>query len=327
MKATMKKITILLLALICTFSFSACLFNGDEDGTSTTTTSGTTGKQIAVTGFGLQDSSQKNIVFTEASQSVQLSLRTYPIVHTEDVVFTFSSSDEGVALVSKEGVITPNGNGKATITIYYMSTVSGEYWEVTVDVTCRLDGYEDAVVLSRNDVTIKSGKTYDLTNIVKNSSQYDKSKFTVIIEEGKEDVLSVNGTVLTAGTVENTTNVKVTIYYNYGSSAESSAECTIRVAPSSSGSTTGEVKLSHDDVTINLADASQSDKFTLSLKDADGNVIKEGVEWNFGTNFNDYCSKSESNGSYVITGHSAGTVTIKATYNGKTYTCVVRVKA
>lgn len=137
-------VLVLLLAIVAVVIYIAVRFflpayggfgNNDSTTAATTTVATTTEETeddglIHCTGLNVTDTV---ISFTDAGQAWKLNVQAEP-ADTTDVI-TYASSDESVAMVSEEGIVTAVGSGDATITITCGAVVVECQVECSVDTT------------------------------------------------------------------------------------------------------------------------------------------------------------------------------------------------
>lgn len=268
--------------------------------------------------------SNKIIELANEGDTWTLVVAVTPVDTTDSV--SFQSSDEAVVTVSDSGVATAVGGGSAVITV-----TCGEITE-TCEVVCT---FSDPEPSSEPDETTEVTGDFDFafnTAYVDQTTGYGDATLT---EQGKtwkayKSSLTIDPSLITwtsddtsVCTIENgvVTAVgpgKTLIHAQYNGVTYS---CLIRCSFTVSGgstttdtdtSSTGSCTINKTDVTLSVGSS-----FTLTLKDADGNVLD--VTW---TASGDNVSISGN----TITGVTAGKVTVSVTYDGVTYSCIVRVK-
>lgn len=235
---------------------------------------------------------------------------------TTDVV-EYSSDNEAVASVDATGMVLAHGEGTAVITVTCGNATAQctvvcapEPTETTAPAT-----QEPAIVLNRKEITFdiegQSWLIYDgpvaLEDIIWTS---DNNEVATILD-GK--VVAVgNGDTTVHGTYNGTT-VSCVIHCKLDEEATTSSN--ISEAGSDSKKTyrlynpTGYA----DDVTIRVGQ-----KFTLKLVDENKKAVTD-AKWEIENP--KYCSYEDN----TVKGLASGTTEITATYEGKTYTCIVRV--
>ena len=255
--------------------------------------------------------SMSEVTLENAQDKVFLTAVARPTDCKEKI--TFESSDPKVATVSDNGMIVAVGPGKAEITVS-----CGDVTQVCV-ITCTFEAPEENTeekpeddkekepaakpTLSSEDFTFKNvGETYALT--VANAPE--GAAITYASSDTKVAEVDKNGNVkaISKGNATITVmvgDVKLTAI----------ARCDLPVTVNT-GNYQAPYKLSHTDVTLGYA----GEKFTISLIDANGKVV-EGVGW------------TASNGSASIDGSTVkavakGQCDVSVTFEGQTYTCIVR---
>ena len=239
---------------------------------------------------------------------VKLAVEVMPSNTTD--LLTFTSSDPSVATVDEDGTVVAVGEGSAII---YVTCGSAS---AECEVLCEIPVEEPALSLNRKEITFnnegESWILYDgdisVTDIIWSSD--DNSVAT--IEDGK--VLAVGNGDTTVYGIYNNETVSCLIHCKF--EAEDSSE-TGNISEAS-----GEAKRTYklynptgyaDDVTLNVGD-----QFTLKLVDEEKNEAS-GAEWKI--NNDNICSYTDS----IVKALKSGTTEITATYEGVTYTCIVRV--
>lgn len=252
---------------------------------------------------------KNEIAFEGIGSTYTLHVNLEP-VNTADTL-TFTSSDEAVATVSTDGMITTVGEGSAVITVT-CGTVSAE-----CAITCVVPTAEPEVpliALNRREITFDmEGQSWLL---------YDGD---VPIEEITWSSDDNNVATINAGKVVAVADGDTTVYAVYGDQTVSCLiHCKFDEASSNSGSVSeasGDNKTyslynptgMSEDVTIRVGQ-----KFTLKLVDEDKNEVTDAT-WTVSKK--SICSYKDS----TVKALAKGTAKVVAEYNGKTYTCIVRV--
>lgn len=275
-------------------------------------------------GVSCQDLQLSNqiIEFTQEGETWTLVVKLDPADTTQGV--SFVSSDETVASVSSDGVVTAVGGGEAVITVSCGEvsktcsvtcsfgetepsseptepTVTGEFdFKWNTPYTDDSTGYGDATLSAQ-------GKTW---TAYKSSLEIDPSLITWTVDD--ESVCTVKDGIVTA-----VGSGKTLLHTTYnGVTYTCIIRCPFKTSESGSSSSgsssnSGSCTISHTDVTLAVGSS-----FNLKLKDADGNTLN--VTWSAS-------SDGVSIDGNKITGVSAGKVTVSVTYEGETYSCIVRV--
>ncbi len=255
------------------------------------------------------DVAPATVEFIAEGNTIALTASVSPVNCTEKVMFT--SSDEAVATVDENGVVTCVGNGTAEITV-----TCGEFAK-SVAVTCTIE--EETTepveasdpVLSSDDFTLfEAGETAMLrvTGIPEGATVvWASSKPAVAsVEDGKVTALS-RGTATVSATIGDVT-LKCIVRCNLPESAEPVVTPDVPEVPAADSG----IVISHDDVTITFGES-----FVVRL--VQDNARVQGVAW---TSSNETVCTVEQDGTVV--GRGAGTATVTGTYNGASYRCIVR---
>ena len=251
-------------------------------------------------------------------------------VNTTDEI-TYTSSDEAVATVSAEGKVTAVGPGQAVITIscgdITTQCMVNCIIQLPTEDTTVPDTTEDTTVpevefrLNRADITFAhkgdSWMLYSgnlgLTQITWTSDDEAVAKIT----NGK--VVAVGSGTTTVYGEYNGEKIGCIIRCSFSDSSDSNTGSSGNVTEDGPGTSESTFSLkntaggSNEDVTITVGYS-----FTLQLVDANGNAVS-GATWK--TSDEALCTVSDG----YVTGTGAGVATVTATYNGKTYSCIVRI--
>lgn len=249
---------------------------------------------VAVTGVTLNKTETTLI----AGQNETLTATIAPARATNKNV-TWASSDESVATVSSEGVVTAVAAGSATITV---TTEDGKF-TATCDVTVNAFVHVTSVALNKTETTIFVGDTETLTATV---SPNDASNQNITWSSSDETVATVvDGTVtaLKAGT----TTITVT-----SEDGAKTATCAVTVQ---------NVVVTGVTLDVTSATLIAGGTVTLTPTVAPSNATNKAVSWS--------TSNAEvatvSNG--VVTAVAVGTATITVTTEdaSQTATCTINV--
>ncbi len=258
-----------------------------------------------------------------------LTVRLEP--ENKDYQVTYESADPSIATVTADGWVTAVAEGKTTVTItcqgvVAVSEIHCDFTPGAADQTTKPDASDPGkpgsteptdnaepgettqpgnpdikkLELSHSDVTMfEKGEFVQLKVEGLSASQVTWSSDDPSVAEVKEGkVVAVGG-----GTTE------IHAQYN-GMEAVCIVRCSMK--EENGGSSSEELTLSHTDVTMQ-----QGESFSLRLRDSDGNAVD--VAWSQGNS-----SVCEISGN-EITAVGTGYTEVTGTYNGKTYTCIVRV--
>ena len=247
-------------------------------------------------------------VIEEIGEQLQLEPNFIPL-NTEDQCTYFTDND-AVATVNAAGVVTAIGSGEANITL-----TCGK-----ATLTCKITVPEpkDPFTLAFTDIT--------LSNIGDTCTLYDGdvNPEEIVWATDDESVAYVlDGNVIAAGpgttTIYAGYNGKtVTCVVHCDFTEEATEEPTEETQPepivdNGPYSLKNAFGFSNSDVTIRIGES-----FTLVLIDKDGNKEPRAT-WSVVDG--NSCSVTDG----VVTGTSSGKSTVVATFNGKEYTCLVRV--
>jgi len=210
----------------------------------------------------------------------------------QDIAFT--SSDESVATVSKDGTVTAVGVGTATITV----TAGGKSTTFTVTVN---PIEVTSITLGLTSVTIIKGQSATLTATLSPDNATDK---TVTWTSSDESVATVS-----SGGVVNALSVGTAVIT--ATSGNVSARCTVTVIPVPVESVT----IDKTSATISIGETIQLSA-TISPSDA----AVQTVTW---SSSDTSIASVSSNG--IVKGLKSGSVTITASADGKSATCSVTV--
>lgn len=259
--------------------------------------------------------------------------RIEPSDTTDLIVFT--SSDETVATVSENGKVIAVGPGHATITVTCgdqtaQCTVECVFDLPTEDTTAPGETTlpEEEFTLNRSDITFNSkGDSWMIYSGRLSPTQIiwtTDNEAVATIENGK--VTAVGGGMTTVYGEYNGEKVGCIIRCNFAV-ADTGVSGSGSVFEDGSGtaedggstSVSGNCQLKNlyggnsSDVTLSVGES-----FPLALVDENGNEVS-GVTWSVSDP--SVCSVSEGS----VTAIKSGTVTVTATYNGQSYSCIVRV--
>ena len=260
--------------------------------------------------------SKTTIIFDSADSVVLLNATANP-ADTTDLI-SFTSSDEAVATVTKDGKVTSVGGGEAVITVTcgaavaecnVICTIESTEEEPTEEVTVSPEDLE----LNREDFTLNSkGEIWKLYT-------GDIAANQITWTSDDEDVATIKDGVVTA-----VGSGMTTVHGEYGGMKVS---CIVRCseamgkaeASTSADEDEPEATESKGDYTISSTDVTLvvGEKFDLVLKDAEGNAVD--VTWTASDSA--ICEVSGN----TVTAVSKGNITVKTAHDGAEYACIVRV--
>lgn len=172
-----------------------------------------------------------------ASTSIDAKAKLSDDSTTRDGI-TFTSSDEKVVKVDKDGKITAVSKGQAKITVSYKDSYDNKK-EVTINVTVS-DLTAKEVTLSKSNTSIGIGKTESIvpTAVMSDDSKItDAAKFSYTSDN--KDIAKVDGSGVITGVKKGET--KITVKYGEGDSAKS-ATLTVKVVEDASSDTSSKLK-------------------------------------------------------------------------------------
>ena len=297
--------------------------------------------KIPCTSLTMSDS---EITLASVDSVWPLNYSVEPLDTTDEIIFV--SADESVAVVDASGRVTAVGSGETTITATCGSfvvecrvicdfetenTTPTDPDDIT-DPTDPVDPSEpdDETYSIRfngqtsrwgNDTTIKAGSSFNLTLVNSKNEAMD-----VLWTVDDETICSVNGKVvkgLSKGNATLTTTYNGQVY-----------SCVVRVQGGVDVTTPTE-PIEPSDTTepaevytfrINGAAREVNEDITVDI----GETVTFTIENSMGANMQVEWTASEEGICTIdgkkITGVAKGNVTVSTTYEGQTYTCVIRVK-
>ena len=242
------------------------------------------------------------IVLEEVGATVQLMPTLIP-ANTEDTC-VYATSNDAVATVTADGLITAIGSGEAVVTIS-CGDISAQCSVVVLEPTIPF-------VLAYEEITFTAeGEFCQLYEGELNPDEivWATEDESVALVSGGNVVAAGNG-VTTIYASYNGETVTCVVYCDFQSETETPTEPFVDKGPYQLKNAFG---FSNSDVTIRIGET-----FTLILIDKYGDKV-DNVTWSV----KDGDSCTVDNG--AVTGVSSGKATVVATLNGKEYTCLVRV--
>ena len=257
------------------------------------------------------------IEFTKVNQAQLISYTIIPSNTTDPV--TFDSDNPDVATVSDKGLVTAVSGGQAIITV-----TCGQQ-SATCTIICNFGGYTEPTDPSTEPtVTVPAG--YELSVKYKEFTMSSRYPDPVSIYVSNATVKATDitwtsddpsiATVSEKGVVSAVTRGTTTIRATYG---DQTVSCKVIVAFDPEPPKEYKYTLNKTDVTIKVGES-----FNLFLSDADGVNVR--VEWT--TSAEGYVTIKDNR---TITGAKSTSdltgkyLTLTATIDGETYTCIVRV--
>lgn len=254
-----------------------------------------------------------------------LNVKVMPEDTTDEL--QFKSSDESVVTVSPLGKIQAVGSGEATVTVVCGSQQvkcnvrctfrdDNETTEATEE-TKPVDTSDKDFKLNRKDITFsKQGDSWSLYSgpapLTSITWKSDDEKVATV-DNGKVEAVGRGTTKIHA--TYNDKTVECIIRCNFTAAPETSTGSGGNITEEGSGSNqpaTGKSTVSHKDVTIKVGES-----FNLTVKAPDGTVAQ--VTWTAADGT--VCAVSGNQ----ITGSKKGSTTVSTTYEGETFSCIIRV--
>lgn len=263
---------------------------------------------LACSGVSFEES---DIELDTVGATYELSVYLEPADTIDAVIFT--SSDESIMIVDDLGTVTAVGEGTAVIT-----ATCGDFSAECI-VSCTVPTTEpelEKLALNRKEITFniedQSWLLYDGDIPMEEITWSSDNNNVATIEDG--EVVAVGNGDTTVYGIYNGQTVSCIIHCNFDTE-ESGSTGTVSEA-------VGDVKRTYklhnpngysDDVTIKV-----DEEFTLMLVDENKKEVTDAV-WKISDE--KICSYKKN----TVKGLKSGTAEITATYEGTTYTCVVRV--
>lgn len=238
----------------------------------------------------------------EVGDTVNLTVGYNPEDTTDDTTVTWSSSDEDVATVDENGVVTAVAGGTATIT-----ATSAVNENITATCDIKVLKHTTGISLDKNEMELAKGETSAPLAVTFEPADTDDSKdLTWTSSDDTVATVDENGVVTAVGagtaTIRATLNANEDIY----------AECAVTVSvPLES------ITLSADKETDSL-EVGDTVNLTVGYNPEDTTVTRE-VVW---TSSDDTVATVDNG---IVTAVGGGTATITATVNGISATRDVRV--
>lgn len=143
----------------------------------------------------------KTLVAIDKNQTIQLNVQKEPVDTSNTSPILWTSSDETVATVNENGLVTGVGNGKTTI----KATCDG--FEVTCEVTVLV--HIESIQIINGDITLYKGQSEELV-VNFNPEEFSDSR-TLIWSTDNEDVVTLSNGTVTAKNVGTATVTAETV--------------------------------------------------------------------------------------------------------------------
>ena len=251
--------------------------------------------------------SAPTVTFEKADRFFNLTYDRQPETCTEPVVFT--SSNESVATVNEQGKIVAVNRGTSVITATCGTKsdsclVTCDFDYIPVDTPQTGEIGQLPLALNNTDMTFFSpGEQFHLA--VMNAPADARITF----ESSDPEIATVTDTGLITARSSGTVTITVTV--DGFEPLRSIVRCRL---DNSAEQNPNLCTISNSDVTMGL----KGENFQLTLKDPDGNRIT-GLLW---VSQDDSVCTVDQHG--VVTAVGKGTTNVTTTYDGVTYTCIVR---
>ena len=249
------------------------------------------------------------VEFDTAGSTIKLNITLEP-VNTSDVP-NFSSSNDMVATVNSEGLITAVGEGSAIITV----SCGSEAAECLVACAFATEPETIELTLNRKSITLETeGQSWMLYNgeIDPDKIEWVSDDVTVaVIKSGKVTAVGEGSTSIHATYGEQTVSCEVQCEFDSEESTEAG-----EISEATGDGKTYSLYNPYgyaEDVSIN-----PGEKFTLYLIDSSYNKVE--ATWTVSDT--NVCTFDDN----TVTGVTTGYTTITAKYAGKEYVCQVRVR-
>ncbi len=268
--------------------------------------------------------SNRNLEFTEAGALWTLMVRPEPENTTDKVIFV--SGDPAVATVSEDGIVTAVAQGETVITITCGTVTDSCIVKCSFGEPEPTDPPVEQFVFKWNTKFVDASGKAD-TTLSKQGETWRAYSRETSVDPNLITWITDDPTVCTveAGIVTAVGPGKTEVHAQYGGQTFTCiVRCSFKIEEGGGdgeegeegGETDAACTISHTDVTLTIG---RDESFTLTLKDKDGKVLD--VTWT-----------AKDDGYVTINGNKikgiAKTdpyVTVSTTYDGVTYSCIVRV--
>ncbi len=317
-KGLVAVVIILLLAIIMVVVYigRSVFLGGNDTTTPSDTYQQTEGMQTGSTESSVPCTELKlgsaMVELKSETEKYLLEVRRIPENTTDTLIFT--SDNSSVATVDQNGLILPMGNGETVITVTcgnvsaqcLVSCTFGEPTPTEPETEPPVDipaGF--VLTLNRKDFTLgKEGETWTLYK------ETDGVKASDITWTTSDPAVAT----VENGVVKGVNKGNATITATLG---EQSVTCTVRCSFNASEPTeAADYYISYKDVTLKSGES-----FNLTLKTKEGANV-QGVEWVISDEGYVTISKNTVKANAIT---EKKVITISATYEGVTYTCIVRL--
>lgn len=292
------------IAVVDENGFVTGISNGDVTITATTENGKTATWNVTVISTPLSIGLDKENVTLDIStnKTYQFKATIYPSTANTDIGLTWSSSDNSVATVNKDGVVTGVKNGTTVITVVTENkkVTSASVTVQTSPVSISISPSSATIDLSAENksVQLKATISPNTTNI-KNKITWTSTNNNIATVDSNGLVRGyANGTVTITATTANGKSTKATI--------------TVQTSPTA-------IFLDKTNIVFDMS-KNRTAYLTVRYNPSTANVNK-GITW---TSSNNGVVSVDGNGAVTAKGNGNATITAK-TANGKTAQCQIQV--
>ena len=292
------------IAVVDENGFVTGISNGDVTITATTENGKTATWNVTVISTPLSIGLDKENITLDIStnKTYQFKATIYPSTANTDIGLTWSSSDNSVATVNKDGVVTGVKNGTAVITVVTenQKTTSASVTVQTSPVSISISPSSATIDLSAENksVQLKATISPNTTNI-KNKITWTSTNNNIATVDSNGLVRGyANGTVTITATTANGKSTKATI--------------TVQTSPTT-------IFLDKTNIVFDMS-KNRTAQLTVRYNPSTSNVNK-GITW---TSSNNSVATVDGSGRVTAKGNGNATITAK-TANGKTAQCQIQV--
>ena len=292
------------IAVVDENGFVTGISNGDVTITATTENGKTATWNVTVISTPLSIGLDKENITLDIStnKTYQFKATIYPSTANTDIGLTWSSSDNSVATVNKDGVVTGVKNGTAVITVVTenQKTTSASVTVQTSPVSISISPSSATIDLSAENksVQLKATISPNTTNI--------KNKITWTSTNNKIATVDSNGLV------RGYANGTVTITATTANGKSTKATITVQTSPTT-------IFLDKTNIVFDMS-KNRTAQLTVRYNPSTSNVNK-GITW---TSSNNSVATVDGSGRVTAKGNGNATITAK-TANGKTAQCQIQV--
>ena len=286
----MKKIRFILLILICVILCGLNFENKNNEYAAETT------GNVSVTGVSLN---QTSVTLTSIGETVQLTATVSPSNATDRSV-TWKSSDNTVAIVSTDGLVTAVGSGNATITVTTVSGKKTATCKITVNIATT------GITLDKTSITLTAKD--DLEQLTATVTPNEATNKLVTWKSSDTSVATVSSSGLVSPVGNGTATITATT-----KSGNQTATCTVNVAYAVTG-----IKLDITSATLNA----KGETITLTPTLLPSNAANKKIIWK---SSDTSVATVSDKGVVTAVGNGTATITAETESGGYKATCKVMV--